>query len=142
MQFDYVTKFLRSTIIFRMSLIEVRYSEEFCQILSTSKENILRYCRLYTLPMKVNKRRAALFPNYACSASVHFPQPILFLKNPLAAYILVIKMVSVKSFSGRKLWVFFHVSSDHVRLRARKQSCQGNFSERRTLSQRNCIQPP
>lgn len=117
MQFDYVTKFLRSTFIFRMSLIEVRYSEEFCQILSTSKENILRYCRLYTLPMKVNKRRAALFPKYACSASerarkknkflpktsVHFPQPILFLKSPLAAYILVIKMVSVKSFSGRKL---------------------------------------
>ena len=58
-------KLLCSIFILRLSLAEVRYEQDFCQILDI---NFFRYHRLFALPAKVKRRAAlALLPMYECS---------------------------------------------------------------------------
>ena len=64
-KFEYAKKLVCSTFVLRPSLTEVWYEQDFCQILSHFNKQILRCCRLFTLPMKVNKTSALiLLPEY------------------------------------------------------------------------------
>ena len=50
-KFDCVAKLPCLTFILKLSLTEVRYEKDFCQISWKCNESILRYRRLFTLPM-------------------------------------------------------------------------------------------
>ena len=125
------------------------------------------YVRFFTLSMKVNKISALIFflsthPQHLCarwvmwygksdrrkqnkqSSSGHFLScsSDFFSKIPLAAYLLIIKMLTVerKSISrGETFSLPFYFSSDHVSLLcARKQLRQWNFLARAILSEKLC----
>ena len=52
---DCVTKLCLFKVNLRLSLSEVWYEQDFCQISSDISQWLLKYCHLLTLPMKTNK---------------------------------------------------------------------------------------